>query len=94
MIQTPSDHGAVLPEIDPHRAFKLVSAKWQARRRYQGLKPGTEEHGAAQVEFFLGAHEALTLIGHPGLPTMLLYLLSVGRDCTELTKDGDDDTRL
>ncbi len=71
---------------------KLAQA-WKARREGQGLKPGTQKHAAAQLEFWMGAYTVLSILGPsaPQINEMVLVTLAVCRDwVAECDKDNED----
>lgn len=76
-----------------HRVLlrKLAQA-WKAQREGQGLKPGTQKHAEAQLEFWMGAYAALQIVDPESqFNPMVLMLLSVGRDCVEeFDKESSD----
>lgn len=77
--------------MDRQAKLKALVKLWIMRAKKQGFKRGSAKYAKAQLEFFLGAH-ALSAVqgdGHENdnvVPTMLLVVISVGRDVREIVR--------
>lgn len=79
-IQT---NGVDLSNLSDNDILRSLALRWKDRRETQGLKPKTVKHAEQQLAFFIGAMEAMTLVGRSP-PMFGLMLLSVGRDSVDL----------
>jgi|GEM_PF-5255359 len=75
------------PEHADAAVLRSLRDQWLGRARAQGWKPGSARYSTHQLEFWVGACAALDATGQPSIPSMLLTLLSVGRDCASLIRD-------
>lgn len=73
-----------------HQEFLIeVTKRWAARAQSMGWNPKSVTYQKAQMEYFMGAYVAGELLGCP-LNSMILVLLSVGRDMTMFLKEKAD----